>query len=475
MKEVLRLEGVCTQEKGGGLFNINFALFQGETLGIFIRDQYYSRALVRLLRGISQPARGQIYVDDSPVLFDFDSAWRQHGVCAVWGESRMIPNLSIAENLYLISPVNKRSGLFSRRALERKAKKLLARYQLDGMFTPDMPPLYMTSPQCQLLDILKCVGHGARVLVIDNIFHRYSEQDFDRFFDLIRLVKRDGLSVIILFNSWNPRMVSELSRVSVMRNGTVTAQVGREEFDMPGIMTLLSGDEPPPDRQPAPPDSSRAVLQVQSLACGEDDPGLSFTLAEGEVLGLFDAGGYSGEKYVKALCGQAPCRGHIVLGEDGYDMNQTLFSGGRQIGLIPMNDCHSMVIGKMSLLDNVTLMIPDRFCGPFTLLNNRIRRYMYQDALRAVHAEAYIPTPDATGKSVRDPEMQVRLLCAKFICRGVRLLLLTNPQYIYDDVNIQQLQLLLDDLRNAGMAVVIVSTSAHLMEKTCSRTLRLGI
>ncbi|MBI2302678.1 MAG: sugar ABC transporter ATP-binding protein [Armatimonadetes bacterium] len=293
------------------LDRVSFDLRYGELHALCGENGAGKSTLIHLLAGVYPPDSGEILLDGRTVILPNPHAAAVAGIGVVFQERSLAPNLSVAENVFANRQPVRRGGRIDQPELHRRTAELLARFGLE--VDPRLPVASLTAARQQMVEILKAVSLGSRVLILDEPTSSLATAEVEHLFANLRALRADGLSMIYV--SHHLREVFELSdRITVLRDGRhqLTAPTGElTEDDLVRSMvgravTDLYG------KPAAPP--GEVVLAVEDAARPPDFAGVSFTLRHGEILGLAGLAGAGRTELARGLIGAEPLTaGRILL------------------------------------------------------------------------------------------------------------------------------------------------------------------
>lgn len=466
-QEILRLENISKEYSSfSDLFNINLNLFRGEIHCVLRRSVGFQNTLCDLLSGSISQDYGNLYVDDIPFRFSSPHDAMNAGIYTITRRSRLVPGMSIAENIFVVREGRSLVELVSNRSIEEETKKLLDQFHLSHLFKPRMRVSKFNSAKRHLIEILKAVHLGAKVLVIDNTIMQYSENEISFFVQFLRQVAETGVSILLFINKyWD--FLDFADRLTIIRNGTTVAHIDDKPFHEDHITTILAGN-PVQNLESIPiPHSREIVLRIRNLFDGQYLRNLNFELFRGEVLGILDTNGFVGPALADILFSQSPCYGEVTICGKTYELHNTCVPR-LQVGLIPEGE--DLTFQNLSLYDNITLNIPRELAKPFYATDTRINQYLYRDTLQLIHSSHLIEQYGSLKRlPVLGKEEQMRIQTAKWLFAKVKILVMINPAIYFDATNINVLKQLLSDVCNAGVSMIIISANVSSLLDVCSR------
>jgi simple sugar transport system ATP-binding protein len=276
----------------------------------------------------------------------------------------------VAENLMLGRP---QAGFrLNSRAAAAEVRELSLRYGLP--VEPDRPVWQLSVGEQQRVEILKALQRGARVLILDEPTAVLTPQESDELMATLRRLAAEGRTAIFISHKLN-EVGSVADRVTVLRAGRVVG-AGLEVKDMSArdLARLMVGEEVVLEREPAPHAPGAERLRLEGVSA-QDDRGLdalrnvSFSLAEGEILGVAGVAGNGQRELSQVIAGLRPCTsGCIDL--NGRDVTR---AGARQmaaagVAYVPEDRMGEGLAGNLPLLDNALMKAYYRqpvAAGPF--------------------------------------------------------------------------------------------------------------
>jgi len=255
--------------------------------------------LMKILAGVEKPDAGRIFVHGKQVRFASVRDALNQGVSAVFQEFTLLPNLTIAENMYLgREPMS--HGLLSRRAMLSRAKEVLERVGVD--VRPDRLAGRLTLGDQQLIEIAKGISADASVFFFDEPSAALNKTEVDRLGKLIDELRAQGKTIFYISHR-----LEEIFRfcdiVTVLKDGKHVATVPRESLDEDQLVTLMVGR---PMQDLFPPRETRlggVALDVRSLVPQVGAHEVRLQLRRGEILGLAGLEGQGQREILRSLVG----------------------------------------------------------------------------------------------------------------------------------------------------------------------------
>ncbi|RSN48677.1 MULTISPECIES: sugar ABC transporter ATP-binding protein [Actinomadura] len=330
--EILRVRGLRKTFPGVvALDGVDFALRPGEVHVLLGENGAGKSTLIKTLSGAHRPDEGAIEVDGRPVRIRSAQDAEDLGIATIYQEFNLVPELSVAENLFLGRPP-RRFGLVDRRAMNAAARDLLARVGVAAEPTDRMAGLGIA--RSQMVEIAKALGQDARVLIMDEPTAVLTTGEVDRLFEIVARLRDEGVAVIFITHHLEeiPRIGD---RVTVLRDGRSVAEVPADtpEDELVRLMVgrPIDAQYPRERTEPGP-----ALLEVRGLTRAGVFRDVSFEVRAGEVVGLAGLVGAGRTEVARAVFGaDRPDAGEVRV--DGRalppgDVQAAMRAG---LGLVP--------------------------------------------------------------------------------------------------------------------------------------------
>ena len=379
---------------------VDFNLRHGEVHALLGENGAGKSTLCSIIAGLYRPDAGTIHRDGRPVQFRSPRDAFSAGIGMVYQHFRLVPNLTVAENLVLGTP-----GPFrlSRRVIEEQARRIGEHYGLE--VDPTTFVWQLSVGQQQRVEILKMLHREARILILDEPTAVLTPQEADALFATCRQMAGEGRSVILVSHKLR-EIEQSADRVTVLRDGRVVGHgIDIGEVTPRSLARLMVGRDLAPPQRRDRSSAGEVVLAARDLRMVDDRGlealrGVTFALHAGEVLGVAGVAGNGQHELALGLTGlRQPSGGTVEL--NGQDVTRMTVSGriGQGLVYVPQRRLGVGLAPGLTTPDNMALKSvhgPDFSRGP--LLNRKaIDR----------HATRLIDSYDVRG--VR-PGLPIRLL-----------------------------------------------------------------
>lgn len=445
------------------LNKVDMDIVEGEVHVLVGENGAGKSSLIKVLCGIYKPEEGQIkyngeiYSPQQPI----DSI--RAGIRVVYQEFNLLPFLSVAENIFFEQlPRNK--GFVDFKTLYRKTEKLLDAVGLD--ISPKTPVELLGVAQMQLVEIAKALSTHSRVLILDEPTATLTSREIDTLFSIVNKLKSEGVTIIFISHHLEEVFLIG-DRISVLRNGETAGTYPIDSITIPEIVKLMVGrtmEEEYPFRADIVPGTT--TLQVNNLRRTATSPPLSFSVRQGELLGIAGLVGSGRTEAVRALFGaDSKHSGEIILNGQAITIRSPKDAVNKGISLLTEDRKRQGLILNMACQTNITL----------TDLPNVSRLGFMQPSKECNVAAKYVDELKIKTPSLNQwirylsGGNQQKVVIAKWLFRNSDVLIFDEPTRGIDVGAKYEIYLLLWALAKRGKSIIIISSDLPEMLGICHR------
>ncbi|MEU1800681.1 sugar ABC transporter ATP-binding protein [Streptomyces sp. NPDC019937] len=456
--EILRMEGVRKTFPGVvALDGVDFDLRRGEVHVLLGENGAGKSTLIKMLSGAHRPDGGRVLVDGGPVRIQGAQDAERLGIATIYQEFNLVPDLSVAENIFL-GRQPRRFGLIDRTAMDERAAELLARVGVD--VSPRTRVRDLGIARLQMVEIAKALSLNARVLIMDEPTAVLTTEEVDKLFRIVRTLRADGVGVVFITHHLE-EIAALGDRVTVLRDGRSVTQVPAttDQDELVRLMVGRSIEQQYPRERPASGSASGSagepLLKVRGLGRGGSFQDIDFDVRAGEVVGLAGLVGAGRTEVVRALFGADPYdTGTVEVAGVPLPRHDVVAAMDAGIGLVPEDRKGQGLVLDASVQENlglVTLRGATR-AGFVDRAGQRraAERIAEQLAVRMAGLDQHVRTLSGGN--------QQKVVIGKWLLADSKVLILDEPTRGIDvgaKVDIYQL---INELTASGHAVLMISS-----------------
>ena len=310
----LQMKGI-TKRFGGVVANnhVDLDVYRGEILAILGENGCGKTTLMNMISGIYFPDEGKIFVDGQEVVIRSPKDAFQHGIGMIHQHFKLVDLFTAAENVVLGV---KEEGRYNLKSVNARVAEIAEKY---GFHIDPKKKIYdMSVSEKQTVEIIKVLYRGADILILDEPTAVLTPQEIVRLFDVLRRMKADGKSIIIITHKLNE--VMEVSdRVAILRRGEHIATVETKDTNEAQLTEMMVGKKVSLNIDRYEPENTVPRLIVKDLNLYDPEgihvlKNISFTANGGEILGIAGIAGSGQRELLESISGLQPVRsGEIIF------------------------------------------------------------------------------------------------------------------------------------------------------------------
>ncbi|MEW9553031.1 sugar ABC transporter ATP-binding protein [Nonomuraea sp. NPDC050783] len=450
---VLTMSGIGKRFPGvTALDGVDLRLLPGEVHALMGENGAGKSTLIKVLTGVHPADAGTIVLDGRNVVFGSPLEAQQAGISTVYQEVNLCANLSVAENI-LLGREPRRQGRISWRRMRARASELLAR--LDIKLDVSAPLSTYSLAIQQMVAIARAVDIDARVLILDEPTSSLDADEVGQLFRVMRRLKEEGIA--ILFVSHFLDQIYEISdRMTILRNGRLVGEYLTRELPQVELVAKMIGQELAALERLHGEHKTfdRPLVEARELSrAGAIEP-FNLTIHEGEVVGLAGLLGSGRTEIARLLFGaDHPGGGELAVGGTPVSLRTPRAAMARRIAFCSENRKQDGLIPDLTVRENIVLALQATRGWtrpvPREQQDDLVGRYV--KALRISPPDPEIPVRNLSGGN------QQKVLLARWLILEPRLLILDEPTRGIDVGAKTEIQRLVAELSDGGMAVLFIS------------------
>lgn len=460
------------------LDDVSLRVRPGEIHAVLGENGAGKSTLVKIMSGLLEPDSGNLTIDDRPIAGLSPRVAFEKGIVVVHQELSLLPNLTVAQNLFISQPptgssrIAKALGLLNRRQLVKRARESLRGLGVD--IDPSVQVASLGPAERQLVEIVRAFAQSARLLLLDEPTSSLPPDERSDLFDRLKVVREKGISVVFITHLLDEALkISDT--ITVLRDGRNVGTRAARDLTMDQLVELMTGrphGSVYPARAPVQ-HSVRAKLSVENLACPPKLKNATFSVNKGEIIGLAGLVGSGRTECLKAIFGDLPKRSGVIrIDGEVVSFGSTLQAIKAGLAMIPEDRQEESLFPDHTVLSNICIAAACSAVGePVTRWGGVLldRKRMVEVArrlrdkllikLRSVH----------NSISLLSGGNQQKVVVARWLATKPDVILADEPTRGVSIGSKVEIYRLIRDLAAGGMAVVLVSSEFEELVGLCDR------
>ena len=453
----LEMHGISKRFPGVvALDRVDFTVRSGEIHSLIGQNGAGKSTLMNILAGVYMADEGEIWIGGEPVTIGHPREALRRGIGTVYQELSLLPNLSVADNIFLGREAGNGFVIDERTIVERARAvlDLLGETRIDVRQRAGDLPL----AQQQVVEIAKVLSHEPRILILDEPTAPLAAEETRLLFAMLHELKARGLAIVFISHRFQ-EIIAHCDRGTILRNGRLVetielAGVTEDELAERMIGQQIEGFYR--GEELLPPESGEALLEVAGLSVGDRVHDVSFALRRGEILGVTGLLGAGQNKLVRALFGIAPgAVGTIRRRGRPVQISSPAEAIAQGICLLTEHRKQEGLFPDLSVKENMSLPSLTAFRQAGLFLDNRSERDVVRRFIDALHIVVR-----SAGSRVRTLSggNQQKVILARWLMRDLEVLIFIEPTRGIDVGAKAEIYSDLVRLAGEGKGIIVVST-----------------
>ncbi|AYA05960.1 sugar ABC transporter ATP-binding protein [Rahnella aquatilis] len=449
----LTMRGISKSYSGvAAVQGVDFSVRPGEVHALIGENGAGKSTLLNILSGVRAADSGEILVEGQVIQMKNPLSARHAGIAMIHQELQHVPELSVAQNMFLGRPLTKLKGLFvDRKAQYKRAVAILRR--LDPSIDPDEPIKNLKVSQQQIVEIARALLDEAKIIAMDEPTSSLTPTEFERLAELISDLKSMNVSLIYVSHKMN-EIFKVCDRATILRDGKQVGVVNICDETEETIVTKMVGRKIEKMHHHSYA-TGREVLRVEGLSRDNAVRSATFSVGAGEVLGIAGLVGSGRTELLKLIAGIDAKTGGSIEVEGVAVKNHNVSSAIRAgIGLVPEDRKKEGIIKERAVKMNMALPSMGRFTQYGLLKRNQLDKtaldVMTDLRLRPLNIEKPIGTLSGGN--------QQKVIIGRWVAADNKVFLFDEPTRGIDIGAKSEIYNLIEKLAQQGKAIVVVSS-----------------
>lgn len=448
----------------------NLDVQTGEVVALIGANGSGKSTLSKVINGVVALDGGQLLLDDVVVDLPSPQAAKKLGIANVFQELSLIPQMTVAENIWLTREPRTVFGTVDRKAIQEQTRELLSLF--EGAYKtdlrPDDPVASLPPDEKQIIEILKAISLDPWLVILDEATASLDSRQVQRLFELVTKWKGEGRAIIFVSHRME-EIFRIADRYSVLRNGKTVASGDMKDVNERELVRFMIEKESVFTFSRTGSDlESKAAnpisLEVENLATDRLH-GVSFTVHEGELVGIGGLRGQGQRSLLLCLFGDSPYLGTVKIFGQERKFKHPREAMKMGIALVPGDRAREGLLYIRSILENLQLPSWAKYGFPLRIGKAKKDAQQTGDSLNLVMAGLEEPVNSLSGGNAQ------KVVLGKWLMRDPRMLLLDDPTKGVDVGTKAEIYALLTQLCQEGKTILLYSTDDEELIGLCDRIL----
>lgn len=438
------------------LFDVSMQIHKGDVVGLAGENGAGKSTLMKTIAGTHIPEKGEIWIEDKKIPFGHPLAIQKMGISVIYQEFSLIPQLSVAENLFMRHSAEKRRlSTVKWKEMYRDSEQYLEKV---GAISVDPRALVqdLSVANKQLVEIAKALTIHPKLLLMDEPSATLNGKETEHLFDIVHDLKKEGVGIIYITHRLE-EFFETCNRLIVLKDGVVTDDCGMDGLTKDDIINKMVGRDVKSffvhhDKQL---DKSNPMLSVQNLRSEAGTHDVSFDLYKGEILGVAGLNGAGRSEMIRAICGLDG--GHADRIEiDGKKVNIKGIRSAIDQGIayLPEERKTQGLVLTMSVKENMSYAAMKKFCKN-KVIHRKLESSKCGEMIGSLRVKCSGPNQIISNLSGGN---QQKVIVGKWMLNEPKIYLMDEPTRGIDVGAKHDIYELMKRLTDEGASVIFVSS-----------------
>lgn len=448
------MKGISKSFSGNKVLeNVEFTILQGEVHALMGENGAGKSTLMKIMTGIYERDAGKIFLNGNEIHFKNAKEAEKAGIAVIHQELNIIPHLTVAENMFIGKELTiGKFGITRDKEMRKKTKEYLNRLGID--IDPTIEAGKLSVGQQQMIEIARAVAAKTEVLVMDEPTAALTDREIEALFKVITSLKNEGVGIVYI--SHRMEEIFEIcDRISVLRDGQFIGvkEIVNTSFDE--IVKMMVGRQLG-DRYPERDTKiGQERLKVEGLSCKGSFENISFSVKQGEILGVAGLMGAGRTEIMEAIFGfRTTQKGQITMDGKVMSIRSPYDAIQAGIGFITEDRKSKGLVLDLSVRENFSLTNLGKI-SKNSIISRSAEWSLADEMIEKLHVKT--SGREQTVKSLSGGNQQ-KVVIGKWLGINPKILILDEPTRGVDVGAKKEIYQLMNELTKQGVAIIMVSS-----------------
>lgn len=450
---ILEMRGITKEFPGvKALKGVDFRVIEGRVMALLGENGAGKSTLMKILSGVYQKTSGEMYYNKEPLMFKNSKESQEKGIAIIHQELNLIPQLTIAENIFLgREPVN------SLRKIDWKRLFNDSRILLGKLGVTEDPKTLvgeLSIGKQQMVEIAKALSLNAQIIIMDEPTDALTDKEALKLFEVIRELKKEGRSIVYI--SHRLKEVFEVcDYATILRDGAFIAEHPTEELTEDMIVELMVGRKLTEQFPRIEANTGETAIEIKALN-NKYLKNASFKVNKGEILGVSGLMGAGRTELAKTIFGAIKKEsGELII--DGKSINIKSPKQAIEEGLSYVSEDRKgdgLLLG-LSVKKNMTISALKSLSQVLGRIDGNEEESIAQDFVKDMSIRT--PSTEQIIKNLSGGNQQ-KVAIAKSLVTKPKVLILDEPTRGVDVGAKKEIYDIINRFKKEGMAIIMISS-----------------
>lgn len=454
-KPLLEMNNVSKSFPGvKALQGVNLRAYAGEVMALLGENGAGKSTLMKILSGVYKRDEGQILIEGNEVNIKGIKEAIEHGISIIHQELSLLPNLTVWENIFLGCEI--RSGItrkLNKSEMIKRSDELLKTIGLE--LDPKMTTKDLSVGEMQMIEIIKAVSKNARIIIMDEPTTALTDKETEKLFEVIDKLKAQNRGIIYISHRME-EIFKICDRVTVLRDGKFIGEELLRNVSKEGLISMMVGRDLKEQYPYVEAKGSKTLLEVKNLSMGDRVRDVSFSIKEGEILGVAGLMGSGRSEVAKLIFGEyKKTSGEILIEGKNANINSPKDAIENGIAYLSEDRKKEGIVLNLPVGVNMTLSNLKKYEKGFKRLCRKteekdVKEYIKKLSIKTTGYNQLIK--NLSGGN------QQKVIIAKWIMLSPKVLIIDEPTKGIDVGAKREIYEVLNELKAMGKAVIMISS-----------------
>lgn len=450
---ILNMEHITVKFPGVlALNDVSFSAVQGEVHVLLGENGAGKSTIMKVLAGVNTNYSGKVLLKGKEIVCSSIEEQRRRGVSIVFQEMNLLPNISVAENIFLGRQPRKKSGTIDWNLMNQSARKLLD--SINSTISEKENLSSLSVGEMQMVEIAKAISFDSDILILDEPTSALTKREVDSLFSLIEQLKSQGMAIIYISHRLEEIMRIG-DRITILRDGENVTTLNIKDTDIDEIIKLMVGRDLPEYYPRIHIKPGEIFLEVKNLCQKNKLKNISFFARSGEITGMYGLMGAGRTELMRA-----------IFGADTYDSGEILIKNEKKrlgnckracdagIAFLTEDRKNQGLIQWFGLRENIALVNLDKCMSHFGI-NYKKEKETAEELAKSMRVKT--PSIEQKAQNLSGGNQQ-KVVIAKWLNKNADIIIFDEPTRGIDVGAKVEIYKIMNELKKEGKAIIMVSS-----------------